>query len=222
LLFVLLYDRKQTLIIPILGSSFWLFSRWPLALFRSGQIDAVPIIFMLLTLLLWERRERLALLSLGLSLAIKHMAVFIAPLFLFWSWQNRKPPQNKMGFVGSALCLLCFPILFSVPFLFWDYESYLKMLIFPLTRNPSGARSADLALRLPALLAKLPFFLMLGGTYLLALKRTGSKGALTLLAILSFLAFNSVFFSRYFCWAIPLVPLACFESRFDRRRAKAA
>jgi len=209
LLFLLLYKKDENLLLPIIGSSFWLFSRWPLALFRSGQIDAVPIFFMLLCMVLWGRNRRLAFISLGISLSIKQMAVFLVPLFLLWAWNEAAPNRRFVELKGYLIALLAIPIALSLPFIIWDPESYLKMLVFPLTRDPVGARSAELAFQLPSILFKLPFFVMLAGIYWLAFRNQISKYGALLLVMISFLAFNSVFFTRYFCWAMPLIPLAC-------------
>jgi hypothetical protein len=201
--------RSGSSLFALVGSSLWLFSRWPLALYRSGQIDAVAIIFFVLALVLLEKNLRAALLCFGVSLAIKQMAAFCLPIFLIYAWQNAPLLNRARHFSISMLYLIAIPFLMCLPFLIWDLVSFFKMLVFPLTRAPRGARAVDTFLQLGGLAGKLPFLAVLISLYVLAWKKSLKLYPLMFLTMMATLSFNAVFFSRYFCWAIPLIPLAC-------------
>ncbi|MCB0328505.1 MAG: hypothetical protein KDD70_02545 [Bdellovibrionales bacterium] len=196
----------------ILGSSFWWFSRWPLALLRSGQIDNVAILFFVLALVLVERKRLLGLVALGASLSVKQMAAFTVPLFLVWPiLEGRLNTRALWNFSKQILVLGGVPLLVSLPFLLWDLESFFQMLMFPLTRDPSGPRSVEYFLGEVSLLGKVPFFTLIGICYWYFVREGEYLFPSILFVLLLFLGFNPVFFSRYFCWAIPVVPLAVFE-----------
>lgn len=203
----LFLQKKTGSIAATLGALFWLFARWPLALLRSGQIDALPILFFILALLFLERRIILSAVFLSLSLAIKQMAALVAPLYLLWAYKEGGWKRT----VQCAIALGTIPFLLSLPFLIWDFESFFRMLVFPLTRDPQGARSLDVFLRLPDEISKLPFLMALLATYWLTWQGRLSSVAAIFFTIMVTLSFNPVFFSRYFCWAVPLIPLVCFS-----------
>ncbi|MCI5065329.1 hypothetical protein MRY87_06360 [bacterium] len=232
LLYVYAWNRWGALC-GILAGSFWWFSRWPLALLRSGQIDNIAILFFVLALILVERRRLFSLCALGVSLSIKQMAAFTVPLFLIFPFlatevTGRKrllgekekraqvsPRARVLLFFREVAALIAVPLLVSLPFLFWDVESFFQMLIFPLTREPSGPRSVEYFLGEVSLIGKIPFFLLIGCSYLYFIgeRRFAEDFHFSgvLFVLLLFLGFNPVFFSRYFCWAIPVIPLAVFE-----------
>ncbi len=205
LLFLIIKESSGALAGTV-GALFWIFSRWPLALLRSGQIDSIPIFFFVAALLLINRNLVLSAILLSISLAIKQMAALVAPLYLIWAYKNAPKKVTPV-----MLALVCIPFLLSVPFLIWDFESFFKMVIFPLTRDPQGARSVDVFLRLPEKLSKAPFLAALLLTYWLTWKEKLSKPSAIFFTIMVTLSFNPVFFSRYFCWAVPLIPIVCFE-----------
>ena len=226
-LVLFLYAMSRWGIIPgILASSFWWFTRWPLALLRSGQIDNVAILFFVIALVVLERQRLLGLVMLGVSLCIKQMAAFTVPLFLVWPALNGKVTVKRALDFGIQIGALCaVPLILSLPFIYWDIESFINMLLFPLTRDPVGPMSLESFLdpgnQERSFLFKLPFLSLLALSYLYLVRQKEFLFPSILFILLLFLGFNSVFFSRYFCWAIPLIPLACFEClervREDRR-----
>ena len=195
----------------MLGCSLWIFGRWSLMLFNSGQIDGTAILPMLVSLLLVGSHPRGSALLFGLSVAVKQMAAPLLPLYLLWAWQRAGSGARLRECVTVVGLVSLVPLLLSLPFLFWDAESYLRMLIFPMTRAGFGGRTADIYLGLSGLAAKLPFLLVLGIAYWLAVRHRVNVWAQSLLVFMVLLSFSPAFFTRYLCWVVPLIPLALFD-----------
>jgi len=208
------------LVPAILGSSLWLFGRWSLMLFNSGQIDGVAILPLLLSLLLLSKFPRAAYLLFGVSLAVKQMAAPLLPLYFMWAWQRQSGEGRRRALLEAGAFIALIPTLLSVPFLMWDAGSYLRMLLFPMTREAFGGRTADIYLGLDGLAAKLPFLLTLVAGYLLCVRARLGVWAQTLVVFLVLLSFSPAFFTRYLCWIVPLIPLAlCDAERGASSRA---
>lgn len=205
-------NRRWGLVPGVLGSAFWWFTRWPLALLRSGQIDNIAILFFVIALTSLQRHHRLSLVMLGTSLAIKQMAALTVPLFILWPPLRHIGREQLKALARQWGMLVIIPLALSLPFLLWDPVSFLHMLIFPLTRDPSGPRSLESFIGVHSLLGKIPFLALVGICYVYFVQRAPQTFAPVLFLLLLFLGFNPVFFSRYFCWAIPIIPLAIFES----------
>ena len=77
----LLYSRR-TWALALLAMVFWYFNRWTLNASSTVALDFIPILLMVLSLGLFQRYRRTSLLLYGLSLAIKQIAIFLAPLYL--------------------------------------------------------------------------------------------------------------------------------------------
>lgn len=219
--------RGGSLLIAVFGSALWFFSRWPLALFKSGQIDAVPIFFLVTSLALISTRPRLSLISFGISLSFKQIAAILLPLYLLWIWQDQKDSLSTRELLIRAGCLLSVPLLVSLPFMIWDFESFMRMMVFPLTRAPRGPRAVSSFLELKGILSPLPLIFMLGSVYYLSFREKLSRAQALFLAIFALLGFSGVFFSRYVCWLVPLVPLllvpaAAFQFRATKVSETAA
>src|SRR5262245_29555488 len=85
---VLLYlagRRAGRPLLGVFGVLFWSLNRWTLYTVRSGGIDELALLLLLLSLESFERRRRWSFLLLGTSLAIKHVALLVAPLYLVWT-----------------------------------------------------------------------------------------------------------------------------------------
>ncbi len=210
LIFGVLLSRGM--IPAILGSSLWLFGRWSLMLFNSGQIDGVAILPLLLSLVLIARAPKISFLLFGVSLAVKQMAAPLLPVYLLWAWQRGAVDNRRRAILEATALIALVPTLLSLPFLLWDAESYLRMLLFPMTREAFGGRTADIYLGLDGGAAKLPFLLVLLTSYLLCIRSRLGIWAQTLVVFLVLLSFSPAFFTRYLCWIVPLIPLALCDA----------
>jgi hypothetical protein len=188
-------------------ATFWLFNRWTLEVVRIAHIDVPALLAVIAALALLPRRSRIAGLLLGVSLAIKHIAVLLVPLFLIWAWQRRRRWRDVLE-QGVWIALL--PALLTLPFLLWDAEALLRTLLFPMTRLPAqtvGASSLDVRLGFVGLPAKLPMLLLFAGVYGLAWRGLVNRWAAAFLIFAVFTGYNSVLFPQYMVWPLTLLPL---------------
>jgi hypothetical protein len=198
----------------IFGSLFWLFNRWTLHVTLIGHIDFVPLFFLLLSLSQVSRRFPLACLLFGLSLAIKQIALFAAPLYWIWALQTGHGSRGGRLLRASGWILLV-PFLVSLPFLVWNAGGFLQSILFSATRNPEdhfSTPSLDAIFGYHGVFAKIPMGVLLGLVYAGVWARPVSPYAALLLVQAVFIGFNSVLFRQYVVWLMPFLPLALIES----------
>lgn len=112
--------------------------------------------------------------------------------------------------LGAAALIVLIPLVTSTPFLVWNFEGYVRSILFSVTRSPDdhfGIGSLDSLLGWSGIPARIPMFSIMLLVYaLFALDRIGMlTGALFVMAI--FVDFNSVLFPQYVLWIVPLIPL---------------
>jgi hypothetical protein len=228
LLFSVLY-RRGYLILAIFSTLFWLFNRWTLNLTALGQIDFIPIFFLLASLALFQRNQRASLLLFSISLAAKQIGIFLAPLYLIWIWQSSDRDRLKRLSIGT-LMMISVPLLTSLPFILWNAEGFFKSIIFSATRfatNHFKVASLDelLVESMPSFVgitAKLPMFFLMALIYLAALRYRLSRYAAALLILSIFVDYNSVLFRQYMAWLVPFVPLAAASVLHHRHQEAAS
>ena len=202
---------KRTWALALLSLPFWYFNRWTLHASATVALDFIPIFFMILSLGLFERHRKTSLLLLGLSLAFKQIAIFLAPLYLVWEYQQSRSWRKT---IVAGLWIAVIPLLASTPFLLWNAEGFVKSIAFSATRtalNHFGAESIDVIFNVSGLLARIPFLVMLFGVYFTAWQKSVGRYGAAMLVMGIFLAFNSVLFTHYPAWLMPLLPLAASE-----------
>jgi len=213
-LFYCFYQDKL-IFLAIFSSMFWLFNRWNFYVTLVADIDFIPIFFLIISLLLLQKRKWLSLILFSISLAIKQIGIFLLPLYLIWIWQLAHKNAIKRVLLASFV-IISIPLLTSIPFIFWSAQSLAKSVIFSATRYPAsdfGAFSIDtyVAATLPqcvGLTAKIPMLFMMALVYLIAFLRQLDMQMSSLLVMIVFIDFNSVLFNQYMCWIVPLIPLA--------------
>jgi len=213
LLFIVFYRRKW-LIFSIFAPLFWLFNRWTIDLIRITQIDFIPIFFLLLSVVIFRTRKWPSFLFFSISLAIKGLAIFLAPLYLIWFWHSMdKRSLKKLSLAAFAISSV--PLLTSLPFIFWNAEGFLKAILFNVTRDAMlhfRIFSIDYIIHLSGFCARLPMLGLMALVYIGAIqKKVGLyMGALLLISI--FICFSTVLFRQYMCWVIPFVPLSVLDT----------
>jgi hypothetical protein len=210
ILFYIPYHRMHQLGFAILGALIWLFNRWTLHITMIYHIDFIAIFFMVLSLALWPRNKVASLLSFGISLGVKQIAVFMIPLYIIWIWQS-VDFRSWRKIAGLIFVLLSVPLVFIVPFLLWDASGFVKSVLLSATRNAEshfGIPSIDVLMLMSGIPAKIPMLVLMGATYLLTWNRRINQFVAALLTMLIFVNFNSVLFRQYMAWVIPLIPMA--------------
>jgi uncharacterized membrane protein len=205
-----LYGRRRQFLLGTAVLAIWLGGNWVLDYHYLVNQDAIPIFFFVVSLTLFSRHPWLALLSLSLSLAFKQIAIFHAPLYLIWLWQDTRERRPAKVLAGAAV-IASVPLLISIPFLVWEAEGYLRSVVFSSTRGPSQELTAGLPLGWGGLRMRLPLFAVLGIVYLLGWLRRYGRYTVAMLVMLAFIALNPVFFPQYLPWFLALLLLALLE-----------
>ena len=142
LLYALLY-RHAGLLGAIFGAAFWLFNRWTLHVTQIAHLDFVPLFLAVLSLVLFRTHRSASLLLFSLSLGIKQIGIFLAPLYLIWVWQAADRDRVKQVLL-AALMIASVPVAASLPFFAWGapghplsgVEGLVKSIVFSATRDP--------------------------------------------------------------------------------------
>jgi len=218
LIFHVFYHSKLYLF-SIFASLFWLFNRWTIDVMRIGQIDFIPIFFLVLSLMIFKKHKWQSLFILGISLALKGISIILVPLYLIWFWQaTEKSKAQKLSL--AILAIFSVPVLISLPFIFWNAEGFFKSLLFNITRRALSNFTMppiDLLLGLDGIFARLPMLILMALAYLCASRYKIGMYVSVLLLISIFIGFNTTLFRHYFCWVFPFVPLAvhdCIQSGY--------
>lgn len=211
---ILLFElcrRRGAWLLGVFAAALWGLGRWSLFIVEIGHLDFLPIFFLLLSLLWLDEKPVAAMLTFGLSLALKQFAIFLAPLYLVWSWQRS---ASIAGLVRDTCCIGAIPLLASLPFLLWNAPGFLASVLFSATRNARshfGAYSIDAVLGLHGPIGRLPMLLVLAAVYALAATRTIGRYTSCLFTFAVFVDFNTVLYSHYPAWLVPFVPTTALD-----------
>lgn len=216
----LLFRRKNKKLVGYAAASFYMFNLWTLESFISLKQDLIAIAFLLASFFIFSRESNkqkwLAYLLFGISLGIKHIGIFVLPLYLMPLFFKERKPKDFM----VDMVFLSIPIVIpALPFLASNFESFFNSMLFSFTRTPkqgdllfgygellvnysdsgiNGTTIDYLLPRLPLLLATTLNIL------LLATKKI--PGSFYLLSSISvFAVFNPVIFPQYITWIPPLL-----------------
>jgi len=190
---------------------FWYFNRWTLIASKIVALDFIPILLLVISLGIFERHRKTSLLLFGVSLAIKQIGIFIAPLYLIWEYQQSRSWKQV---IIAGVWIASVPLLTSIPFVVWNAEGFLKSIAFSATRDASTRPnwdSIDVVTNLRGLFGRIPILILFLTTYLAAWQKALGRYAAALLVMIIFLGFNPVLYVQYFLWVIPLLLLAISE-----------
>jgi hypothetical protein len=210
----------------LFGAVFWFGSRWSLRVTEYVYSDAVPIFFLIASLILFNRNRFLSLLLLSISLCFKHLGILIIPLFLIQIYLKEQD-KKAIKVIISSLIIISIPIIFSIPFLIWNFEGFIKSILFSVTRYPDTnvvAQSLDYFLskdfpKIVGIMAKVPMLLLMSLIYFEAFRQKVSLYFSSFLIMVVFINFNSVLFFQYILWTTALLPLALSENvKFNTNR----
>ena len=218
-LFHLGHHRFNSTTLAVFGALFWLFNRWTLHVTMIYHFNFIPIFFFLLALILYPRHKIAAYILFGISLGVKHNAIFFLPIFLIWAWREASEQRIK-NVVIAGLAIASVPFLASLPLFAPSPLGFIKSLLISLTRFPEthmGVLSLDALMGWVGLPAKIPLLTMVLLIYVLAWKRKLRPFAAGLLIMLIFVDFHSVLFRHYMAWVIPLLPLVIGETFYQEK-----
>jgi len=180
--------------------------------------DSVWAFFLVLTALLWYRHPKTSWLSFGLALAVKQIAIVVAPFLLIRLWHEN--PKSRMRSLGTNVGLMLGAFFLpNLPFIISTPASWWADVVAPFLPNtpaqvPGGIGLSsvllDLGIALPS-----SFFLvlMLGGStamlYLYARHYRGLNSLVFAFPILVFFFYYRSFPNYMAFWLFPLVFELC-------------
>ncbi len=192
------------------GFSLWLFN--PLVIYVSsiyGMFDSLPTLFTLLCMCYFvEDRRDLSALCLAIAIGFKTYPIITVPLILMF--------LLNMGLRSGAIRYLKILTLvissLSIPFLLWDWRSYLCNVVCHLWRPIHGFTPIDLfQFHLDTYLAdiSLSLFLLVVPVTLALFHRCNPPENVAfngfLAVLLSFLASFKVLHDNFFIWVLPFM-----------------
>jgi hypothetical protein len=213
-LFAAFYQRRL-LLMALFAALFWFFNRWTLYITVNGQIDLPPVFCLVASLLVFRTHRRLSFLLLGISLALKHIGVFVVPLYLIWVWQSSEQARLRQVAL-AAISIAAIPLFVSLPFVLWNADAFRASMSYSLSREAENHfRVASLDELLTGIfpwftgfVARVPLVAMMLLIYLGAFRRQIPMFFAVLFVMSVFIDFGSVVFRQYFTWLVPMVPLA--------------
>ncbi|MHA1723463.1 MAG: hypothetical protein ACTSXH_01285 [Promethearchaeota archaeon] len=204
-IFIFLKEKNQDLI-GLFSAIFWLFSRWTIIISYYAFIEFLPLFFLLLSLYFLEKNKNLSFLLYGLSLSLKQIGIFLFPIYIIWILKNSSNQKVK-SFLFSIILIIIIPLSFSLPFIIWNPEGFIKSILFSATRNPQtgfkNVKSIDWILGLVGIIAKTPLILLLIIVYYCFYKEKIQIFTSCLFTMITFINYNSVLFQQYMVWDLP-------------------
>jgi uncharacterized membrane protein len=219
-IFLLLYRRRQY-VMAVFGALFWILSRWTLGVLQISHLDFIPLFFLIVSLGLFEKHRWASLALLGVSLSVKQIAIFLAPLYLVWVWEDANKDALRQTAL-AALVIASVPLVTSLPFIAWNAEGFAKSILFSATRLAGvhlDSPSLDAFLGWEGLPARLPMLGLMALVYWAAWRRKVGMFVSALLVMATFQDLNTVLFRQYMVWLVPFVPLVVCDFA-DAQRAK--
>jgi uncharacterized membrane protein len=179
------------------------------------NLDFIPIFFLLLSLVVFSKNKWWGLFFFSLSLGFKQIAVFLAPLYLIWIWQDEV--KNRLQIILQAsLIIISVPFISALPFLIWNAQGFIMSIMFSVTRTAAdhlGYTTVDVIAGWEGFTARIGMLVLMALVYLFASRGHGTRFFSSFLVLSIFLDFNSVFYIQYPAWVIPLIPLIFLELR---------
>lgn len=197
--------------IALFSVAFVFFNRWTIYVTTVSQIDFIAFLPLLGSLYYLPRSFSKALLLFGLSIAIKHMAIFLAPLYLIWAWQQN-PQRNYLFKTVGVSSLIPFAV--SLPFLIWDFKKFIMSILFSATRGSASHRGAGSfadSFNMQGFIGKLPMVAMMCMVFFLAYRKKIGPFTAAFFVMTIFMTFNSVLFNQYLVWSACLLPLTLLD-----------
>ena len=176
--------------------------------------DSVWAFFLVLTAVLWYRNPKASWVSLGLAIAVKQIAVVIAPFLMVRLWYERPGSGLRSLTTGTSLVLAAF-FLPNLPFIIASPISWWVDIVAPYLPNatpqvPGGIGLSGFLLDLGIALPSTFFLALMLGTsgvlvYLYARHFRGLNSTVFAFPILLFFFYYRSFPNYMAYWLFPLV-----------------
>lgn len=203
--------RNKQYALAVFALFFWLFNRWSLYVIRVGHVDFLALLFLTLSLVFFEKKKAWSVILFSLSLSIKQVAIFLAPLYFILIWVRTEKEKRLKKVLRYAGVMTIVPLLSLLPFITDNPRAVAKGLLFSATRTSEanmGAAPLVSFLKIQGSVGVVPMAFLMICIYIAAYRKKLSLAQGGLAIMLVFLAFNTVIFNQYFLWFIPFLSLA--------------
>jgi hypothetical protein len=180
--------------------------------------DSIWAFFLVLTTVLWYRHSKASWVSLGLAVAVKQIAIVIAPFLLLRLWKET-PYQGLRSLIRSIGLMLSAFFLPNLPFIIYSPGSWWAAVVAPFLPNapaqvPGGIGLSGFLLDLGIALPSSFFLVLMGGVsgiliYLYAKHYRGLNSIVFAFPILIFFFYYRSFPNYMAYWLFPLVIELC-------------
>jgi hypothetical protein len=212
----LLFRQIHKPLIGYCAAVFYMFNVWSVSSFVYLKQDMIAIALLVASFYFFRSKAYrwVSYVLFGLSLGIKHIGVFVFPMYLtpvFFKEDSIKRFGLNMSLL---LTILLIP---AAPFLIGNFQSFINSILFSLTRSPLGNEviygynellvkynpSFNTGTLFQQLLPRLPLFIASLLSLVLLLKKSIPLSAYFFLSILVFAIFNPVIYPQYITWVTP-------------------
>ncbi len=218
----LIFRQQNKRFLGFCGAIFYIFNVWTLnsIIYLKQDVLAIGLLVASFYFLNSTKYKPVSYMLYGLSLGIKYIGAFAFPLFLL-PFLNKKMTLKNLS-INLALLILVL-VLPTFPYIYKDFNSFSRSILFSLTRTPSDSGMIygynELLVASPEsftnteivgkLLPRLPLFIAMCLTIALLLLKKIKQGTYVFLSLLVFSIFNPVIFAQYITWIPPfaLFPL---------------
>lgn len=216
-LYIYLFFRKENMkVVGLLAAAFFIFNRWSINVMSDAKQDFIAIAFLTVSLYYLKNKPVLAYLLYGFSLGVKHLGIFVLPIYLLPLFETKKITKDLL----LRLSLIALPIVLpSIYFMLDNFKAFAYSMAFSFTRKtattstPSGYENLlilyDIGVKNNTvffyILPRLPLVIFsLLNFFVLVTKRI--RPSLYLLtSFFIFIAFNPVLFDQYLTWLTPIL-----------------
>ncbi|MFX0196488.1 MAG: hypothetical protein ACFFCW_10225, partial [Candidatus Hodarchaeota archaeon] len=240
LLYKLALERRRPAL-GLLGAAIWFFNAITIFVWQDQQLDAITICFAIWAIYIADRKPNLAGFLLGCSIGINLITLLLVPLFVLLRIRDGRADQRTVRdqfsvVLHSLLVIALVPLAISLPFLLWDYQSFLRGIVAHGIRNTAAHTSTQFAgtfheiiiheipiiqINLSEFFSKhtinliflrAPLMLTLLGLYIVYWRKVVDKYLATSFVFAIYLYFSPVVFIHNLIWPIAMI-LAAIISR---------
>jgi len=193
------------------------FTQFPVVIAASWT-DSIWAFFLVLTTVLWYRHPKASWVTLGLAVAVKQIAIVIAPFLLLRLW--KETPQHSLRSLTRSVGLMLFAFFLpNLPFIILSPGSWWADVVAPFLPNapaqvPGGIGLSGFLLDVGIALPSSFFLVLMGGVsgilfYLYAKHYRGLNSMVFAFPILIFFFYYRSFPNYMAYWLFPLVLELC-------------
>ena len=193
------------------------FTLFPVVIAASWT-DSIWAFFLVLTTVLWYRHPKASWVTLGLAVAVKQIAIVIAPFLLLRLW--KETPQHSLRSLTRSVGLMLFAFFLpNLPFIILSPGSWWADVVAPFLPNapaqvPGGIGLSGFLLDVGIALPSSFFLVLMGGVsgilfYLYAKHYRGLNSMVFAFPILIFFFYYRSFPNYMAYWLFPLVLELC-------------